>query len=219
MCSIGSILDSSDLIKLKGYFQSNPICWLTCGRCGRIFFFGLAWPRQSTERRQGHRLEGAQAHTMGHQTPIQFFLRDLGYERNSFSKLNAVKMNHGKLAMGRHLRSAAMAMVVTSDGGMAPRGSAGRGSSSKLHHRAPRLWPLPQVIVWPGRYSLEHILCTAHLLDHSDATDDLTSDLLTIVPQPPDNTVIDSISVSSLPSLTFQVESPSRYCAVATLPH
>jgi hypothetical protein len=41
------------------------------------------------------------------------FLRDLGYERNSFCKLTAVKMDHGKLAMGRQLGSFATAVVAT----------------------------------------------------------------------------------------------------------
>jgi hypothetical protein len=58
---------------------------------------------------------------MGHQTPIRFFLRDLGYKRNSLCKLIAVKMDHGKLAMGRRLRSSAMVVVAIFDGSPAPR--------------------------------------------------------------------------------------------------
>jgi hypothetical protein len=47
-------------------------------------------------KRRGHhdrRLEGAQAHAIGHQTPIQFFLRDLGYERNMFCPLTTVELS------------------------------------------------------------------------------------------------------------------------------
>jgi hypothetical protein len=58
---------------------------------------------------------------MGHQTPIRFFLCDLGYERNLCCKLTLVKMDHGKLAMGRRLRSTATAVVATSDSAPAPR--------------------------------------------------------------------------------------------------
>jgi hypothetical protein len=51
---------------------------------------------------------------MGHETPIQFFLRDLGYERNLFCRLTAVETNHWKLATGRRLGSSTMAVVASS---------------------------------------------------------------------------------------------------------
>jgi hypothetical protein len=38
-----------------------------------------------------------------HEMMKGFFLRDLGYERNSFFELTAVKMDHGKLVTGRQL--------------------------------------------------------------------------------------------------------------------
>jgi hypothetical protein len=50
-----------------------------------------------------------------------FFLRDLGYERNSFYKLTAVQTDHGKLAMGRQLGRSSMAVGMVSGGAPAPR--------------------------------------------------------------------------------------------------
>jgi hypothetical protein len=41
-----------------------------------------------------------------HETTQGFFLHDLGYERNSFCELTMVKMDHGKLAMGRRSSTA-----------------------------------------------------------------------------------------------------------------
>jgi hypothetical protein len=40
-----------------------------------------------------------------HKTTQGFFLRDLGYERNTFCELTALKMDHGKLATMRQLGS------------------------------------------------------------------------------------------------------------------
>jgi hypothetical protein len=57
---------------------------------------------------------------MGHQTPIQFFLRNIGYERNSFCNLTVVKTDHGKLVTGRQLRSSTTVVVVTSGDAPAP---------------------------------------------------------------------------------------------------
>jgi hypothetical protein len=53
--------------------------------------------------RHGHRLEGAQARPIGHQTPIRFFLRDLGYERNLFFPLTSVEPGQKMRSMGRQL--------------------------------------------------------------------------------------------------------------------
>ncbi len=50
-----------------------------------------------------------------------FFLRDLGYERNSFCELTTVKTDHGKLAMGRWLRRSSIAVGTVSGGAPAPR--------------------------------------------------------------------------------------------------
>jgi hypothetical protein len=58
---------------------------------------------------------------MGHHTPIRFFLRDLGYERNLLCRLIAVETDHRKLATGRRLGSSATAVVATSSGASAPR--------------------------------------------------------------------------------------------------
>jgi hypothetical protein len=58
---------------------------------------------------------------MGHQTLIQFFQPDLGYERNLFCRLTAVETDHGKLATMSQLRSSATTVVVTVGGAPAPR--------------------------------------------------------------------------------------------------
>jgi hypothetical protein len=56
-------------------------------------------PSAETDHRRHHgrRLGRAQAPTMVHEMKQGFFLRDLGYERNSFCKLTVVKTDHGKL--------------------------------------------------------------------------------------------------------------------------
>jgi hypothetical protein len=68
--------------------------------------------------RHGRRLEGAQVHPIGHQTPIQFFLRDLGYERNLFCPLTTVEPGHKRRSTGRRLRQRLAA--VRSSSGEAP---------------------------------------------------------------------------------------------------
>jgi hypothetical protein len=50
-----------------------------------------------------------------------FFLCDLGYERNTFYKLTVVKTDHGKLVMGRRLGRSSMAVGMASGGTPAPR--------------------------------------------------------------------------------------------------
>jgi hypothetical protein len=56
-----------------------------------------------------------------HKTKQGFFVRDLGYERNSFFELTAVKTNHGKLATGRRLRQSSMVVGMACGGTSAPR--------------------------------------------------------------------------------------------------
>jgi hypothetical protein len=51
--------------------------------------------------RHGRWLEGAQARPIGHQTPLRFFLRDLGYERNLFYPLTVVEPGHKRQLTGR----------------------------------------------------------------------------------------------------------------------
>jgi hypothetical protein len=55
-----------------------------------------------------------------HETTQGFFLHDLGYERNSFCELTAVKMDHGKLATGRQLGWFSTAVGMASGGALAP---------------------------------------------------------------------------------------------------
>jgi hypothetical protein len=50
-----------------------------------------------------------------HKTMQGFFLRDLGYERDSFCELTATKPEHRNLALGRRLRRSSMAVGTTSD--------------------------------------------------------------------------------------------------------
>jgi hypothetical protein len=64
-------------------------------------------------RCHGRRLGQAQAPATVHETKQGFLLRDLGYERNLFCELTAVKMDHRKLATGRQLgRSSTVVGVV-----------------------------------------------------------------------------------------------------------
>jgi hypothetical protein len=56
-----------------------------------------------------------------HKTMQGFFLRDLGYERNSFCELTAVKTDHGKLAMGRQPRRSSTVVGMVSSGAPFPR--------------------------------------------------------------------------------------------------
>jgi hypothetical protein len=57
---------------------------------------------------------------MVQETTRGLFLHDLGYERNSFCELTAVKMDHGKLVMGRWLRWSSVAVGMASSGAPAP---------------------------------------------------------------------------------------------------
>jgi hypothetical protein len=89
---------------------------------GRLFFsLGPARPKHSTGRRHGWRLGRAQAQATVHETTQGFFLRDLGYERNSFCELTAVKTDHGKLATGRRLGRSSTMVGTASGGAPAPR--------------------------------------------------------------------------------------------------
>jgi hypothetical protein len=49
-----------------------------------------------------------------------FFLRDLDEKRNPFCILTTVETDHGKLAMAMQLGSSTTALMVTSDGALAP---------------------------------------------------------------------------------------------------
>jgi hypothetical protein len=72
-------------------------------------------------RRHARWLGRAQAPSMVHETKQGFFLRDLGYERNSFCELTAVKTDHGKLAMGRRLEWSSTTVGMASDDALTPR--------------------------------------------------------------------------------------------------
>jgi hypothetical protein len=72
-------------------------------------------------RRHGRRLGWAQAPATVHETKQGFFLHDLGYERNSFCELTAVKTEHGKLTTGRRLGRSSTVVGMTSSGAPAPR--------------------------------------------------------------------------------------------------
>jgi hypothetical protein len=56
-----------------------------------------------------------------HKTKQGFFLRDLGYEMNSFCELTMVKTEHGKLVTGRQLGWSSMVVATASGGALAPR--------------------------------------------------------------------------------------------------
>jgi hypothetical protein len=73
--------------------------------------------------RHGRRLEGAQARPLGHQTPIWFFLRDLGYERNLFCPLTMVEPGHKRWLMGRQLEQRLAAVRSSFDEALASRSS------------------------------------------------------------------------------------------------
>jgi hypothetical protein len=68
--------------------------------------------------RHGRQLEGAQALSTGHQTPIRFFLCYLGYERNLFCSLTTMETGHKRRSMGRQLGQ--QLAVVRSFSGEAP---------------------------------------------------------------------------------------------------
>jgi hypothetical protein len=65
-------------MKTKGYPRSNPGRQSTNGRPGAHLLPWLSSTEAERHGCHGHRLEGAQAHPIGHQTLIRFFLRDLG---------------------------------------------------------------------------------------------------------------------------------------------
>jgi hypothetical protein len=72
-------------------------------------------------RRHGRWLGRAQARAMVHEMTQGFFLRDLGYERNSFCELAAVKTDHRKLATGRRLRRSSTAVGMAFGSAPSPR--------------------------------------------------------------------------------------------------
>jgi hypothetical protein len=79
---------------------SNLGRWSTNGWPGACLLPWLGSVEAESHGRQGHRLEGAQAHPIVHQTPIRFFLRDLGHERNLFCPLTAVGSGHKRWSGG-----------------------------------------------------------------------------------------------------------------------
>jgi hypothetical protein len=72
-------------------------------------------------RIHGRWLGRAQARATVHETMQGFFLRDLGYERNSFCELTTVKIGHRKLATGRQLGRSSMVAGMASGGASTPR--------------------------------------------------------------------------------------------------
>jgi hypothetical protein len=118
-------------MKTKGYPRSNPGRRSMNGRPGAHLLPWLGLIEAERRGHRGRRLEGAQAHPIGHQTLIRFFLRDLGYERNLFCPLTAVKLGHKRWSMGRQL--GLWLAVVRSSSGEAPTSRSSPTSSS---------WPL-----------------------------------------------------------------------------
>jgi hypothetical protein len=82
---------------------------------GRVFSFGPAPPKQGIRRLHGRRLEGAQAHYLGHEKRWGLTLHDLEVEGSSFCKLKAKETVNGEWAtvarFGQH-----MAMVRAASG-------------------------------------------------------------------------------------------------------
>jgi hypothetical protein len=100
-------------------FQSHPSVdmWTAASSSS----LSVRSPETKHRRHHGQRLGRAQARAMVHETTQGFFVRDLGFERNSFCELTAVKMDHRKLATGRRLRRSSTAVGMASDGASAPR--------------------------------------------------------------------------------------------------
>jgi hypothetical protein len=74
------------------------------GRTGARLLHWLGSAEAERHGCHGRQFEGAQAHPIGHQTLIWFFLRNLGYERNLFCLLTMVELGHKRRSMGRWLR-------------------------------------------------------------------------------------------------------------------
>jgi hypothetical protein len=66
---------------------------------GRVFSFGPAPPKQGIRRLHGRRLEGAQAHYLGHEKRWGLTLHDLEVEGSSFCKLTVKETVDGERAM------------------------------------------------------------------------------------------------------------------------
>jgi hypothetical protein len=115
-------------MKMKGYPRSNPGRRSTNGWHGVCLLPWLGSTEAKRRRRHGRRLEGAQARPIGHQTPIRFFLRDLGYKRNLFYPLTAAKPGHKRRWTGRRLGQRLAA--VRSSSGEAPASRSSPTSSS-----------------------------------------------------------------------------------------
>jgi hypothetical protein len=98
---VGSQIFGHDL-KCEGVSSSSNLGRRSMnGRPGSCL---LPWLGSAEAEHHGHHgrwLEGAQARPIGHQTPIRFFLRVLGYERNLFCPLTTVEPDHKRQSMGR----------------------------------------------------------------------------------------------------------------------
>jgi hypothetical protein len=79
-------------MRRRGIRHSNLGRWFRFGRRRRVFSFGSAWPRQSTGRRHGRRLERAQARATGHPKLNREHLHDLDGDKFLFCSLTTTKM-------------------------------------------------------------------------------------------------------------------------------
>jgi hypothetical protein len=93
-------------------------------------WFGSA--KAECRGRHGRPLEGAQAHFIGDQTLIWFFLHDLGYERNLFCPLTVVEPGHKRWPMGRQLGRRLAATRSSSSEATASRSSPTSSSWTRL---------------------------------------------------------------------------------------
>jgi hypothetical protein len=121
---VGSQIFGHDLKREGVSSGSNLGRRSTNGRPGARLLPFLGSAKAEHRGRHGRRLEGAQARPIGHQTPIQFFLCNLGYERNLFCPLTAVEPGHKRRSSGRRRLAA-----VRSSFGEAPASSSPTSSS------------------------------------------------------------------------------------------
>jgi hypothetical protein len=90
---------------------------------GHNFSFGLAWPRQSTERFHGYRLEKAQAQATGHPKLNREHVHDLDDDRFLFCSLTVAKTGHMMRSTVRRLGRWLTMVKAFSDEALAPRSS------------------------------------------------------------------------------------------------
>jgi hypothetical protein len=89
-------------------------------RLSTIFF---TWPATGRAEHHGRAMVGgygAKSCSTVHQTPVRFFLHDLGYEREPIYSLAVVKMIERRPATRRRLRQSSMAAGAASGGALAP---------------------------------------------------------------------------------------------------